>query len=735
MNKLIASLLLIIMMVNISLASSVGSTGLAATRASGDVNGDGKLNSRDILSILEYLTGDTTKDFYKTEADFNGDGSVNVKDVIEIMRYIIKTLIDNEVPLQTDTSELTDTSEQSTDTDQNDDTEAETSNVSDDSEEEPVKLNAVKNFQKLLNLNYTTAMEIPQGINNANPIKSGTIFNGSGIIYSSTKHIMGYVGNCISLYTYLSAVTHPRSCMSVNISDPLNNPVPNPYGIQFAETNGSAYYGTVCSASAAYTINIPIWSTWYWDCIPGMEKLELQEPSEIQPGDMICKKHEHVVFVYDVIRDDNDNVTQICTYEAAGKAINRRIRSPEEMVNNYHFGDLVGNSTEAYNIYRYRYINDVWYERDPYVTVGRDLRDEDLVAAAQELKLIPRKGDKCNYLESESVILDYYGDDPSNDTIVVYKNGEPISPEPLEISDGSVELGNMEYGSYRAAILSDGEETNDCFWIVVDAVSDATASADGVIVGYRCSNAIPMFVYWEGERTKNGTEAAVVYTDFIQGAPNVPPGFKTIIPRGAITIGDAAYPESVITTLPFKDAYRGTQNNYYRYRVAFKTEYGIVFSTVSQTIAESEVVDDPAAGVPGRTITLSSSWIAGDDEYTQEITIPGVTANSRIDLCYDTATINQMAADGVIALFVRNENGVLYAVCVGNALTKEVTIQYAITEMRDSAKSGGSSSIVGKAIRLFSLPAKKAASLAAVTDVYAGMSFIHLSTAIFAATK
>lgn len=52
----------------------------------GDVNGDGKLNAKDVTHLMRVLIGTRTAD--PDFADFNGDGKVNAKDVTALMKYL-----------------------------------------------------------------------------------------------------------------------------------------------------------------------------------------------------------------------------------------------------------------------------------------------------------------------------------------------------------------------------------------------------------------------------------------------------------------------------------------------------------------------------------------------------------------------------------------------------------------------------------------------------------------------
>ncbi len=55
----------------------------------GDVNGDGKVNARDVTAIMKHMIGAAPKGFIEAAADVNGDGKVNSRDVVAVMKAII----------------------------------------------------------------------------------------------------------------------------------------------------------------------------------------------------------------------------------------------------------------------------------------------------------------------------------------------------------------------------------------------------------------------------------------------------------------------------------------------------------------------------------------------------------------------------------------------------------------------------------------------------------------------
>jgi uncharacterized repeat protein (TIGR02543 family) len=55
----------------------------------GDVNGDGKLNAKDVTAIMKHLVGATPKNFVEAAADIDANGKVNAKDVTKLMKQLV----------------------------------------------------------------------------------------------------------------------------------------------------------------------------------------------------------------------------------------------------------------------------------------------------------------------------------------------------------------------------------------------------------------------------------------------------------------------------------------------------------------------------------------------------------------------------------------------------------------------------------------------------------------------
>ena len=57
----------------------------------GDANGDGKVNSKDVVAIMKAIVGVTVKGYNELAADMDGNGKVNSKDVVALMKAIVRS--------------------------------------------------------------------------------------------------------------------------------------------------------------------------------------------------------------------------------------------------------------------------------------------------------------------------------------------------------------------------------------------------------------------------------------------------------------------------------------------------------------------------------------------------------------------------------------------------------------------------------------------------------------------
>lgn len=85
------------------------------------------------------------------------------------------------------------------------------------------------------------------------------------------------------------------------------------------------------------------------------------------------------------------------------------------------------------------------------------------------------------------------------------------------------------------------------------------------------------------------------------------------------------------------------------------------------------------------SVTLAASkWVGTASPYSQVVTIPGTTKNSKIDL---NPTVTQLSDfhDKDISFVVGNNNGTITVYCIGQKPTKDYTMQVTITEVVTNA--------------------------------------------------
>ena len=77
-------------------------------------------------------------------------------------------------------------------------------------------------------------------------------------------------------------------------------------------------------------------------------------------------------------------------------------------------------------------------------------------------------------------------------------------------------------------------------------------------------------------------------------------------------------------------------------------------------------------------ITLDKDDWTGNGPYTQEVSLQGVTAASKIDIQADAAAISQLLSDEVRAVWVENNNGTVTVYSIGAVPTEDITLQCSI---------------------------------------------------------
>ncbi len=381
-------------------------------------------------------------------------------------------------------------------------------------------LNAIRRAKQICGLEWTTQAEIPI----ANDDDIGADQTIRGMLYSNAYYNMGFAPNYVSYHTYLSSLLNRNSYIYTVDTETL-----------YGQKKG-AFYGIVCSAFAGYCLGLKYHPTTHrWEEIPGNEKIEHQSVYGIKLGDTLCIDGEHVILVIDIKRDNRGRIYSITTAEAtsSGEGVTRtRVYSPEL------FETLLLD--KGYIIYRYKYLYQVDYTESPYVAV----EDEAEQVVTWNTTLIPRKGDKANYLPGEDIVIDVLerGDYTQAE---IYKDA--ALHETISIPDSNViNLTGLSYGKYTIRLTNGTNHSDYCCGVVVDANVTPMLSGSDVIVNFTSANAKPVMVMFTSYNTHGmGLSYEITDSDASNGTITIPK--QSDKSRDAI-------------------------------RVGFRTEYGTVFS-------------------------------------------------------------------------------------------------------------------------------------------------------------
>lgn len=386
--------------------------------------------------------------------------------------------------------------------------------------------NTILNFNQLIDITYTPMANIPQ--------TQGDLVMGkqqTGLPYSSTRVEALFVPSNVGFYTFLSSVKNPNSYLyTVDLEEKFNN------------ANGKTYYGTVCSTACEYALNIvPMYSTHQWLEIPGISVNDKQGVQGLELCDMIVGAG-HVVMITNIIRDAKGTVVQVTVSEAAGANTKRKNYTAEKLAERFPEKD--------YTYCRYLKIADVQHTPIDYLTADSE--------EGFNMDIIPRKGDKANWLLGDVVEIDVL--QPADYTYVEWyyagQKQQTIPLDELEVTENGclVSLQNLEAGSYKARLIGAKGVSEYCYWMVVDASSSALLTAEGnVQVSFNSSVGVPLYVQWSNGKT-NGT----IYIDLLTAEQ--------------IADGEVILPPA---------------SKNFKVRVAFQTEYGIIHSALPEAIVIS----------------------------------------------------------------------------------------------------------------------------------------------------
>ena len=83
----------------------------------------------------------------------------------------------------------------------------------------------------------------------------------------------------------------------------------------------------------------------------------------------------------------------------------------------------------------------------------------------------------------------------------------------------------------------------------------------------------------------------------------------------------------------------------------------------------------------GEITLLASAWEDKGDRFAQKVNVAGVTANSRVDLCFNTDQI-VIFCEKDLAFVTENDGGNVTVYAIGQKPTNDYTVQVSITEVQ-----------------------------------------------------
>ena len=325
-------------------------------------------------------------------------------------------------------------------------------------------INAVKKAYQLTDITFSPLQPIAF---NKGSYQPG--YSYKGMVYSSVKEIGTYVGNNVSLYTFMTAIHNPKSRLYTEQIDK------SPYH----GTNCRSYYGVVCSSLVSYALGLsPIHSSYDFVASEEMEELDYFDIDSFHIADLLWKSG-HVALITNVVRDKNDNVVSLEISEAIQSGCRRY------SVAKSAFKKAVAPKFEKAFRYKHLDINFNYTPAPEFVTV----LDENPVPFEFNEDICADKGDKSCYFVGEDVVLNL---SLPKGTVEIYKDNALLSE--VEVDSLDLRLTDLDYGSYQARIV-EGEFSSDfTSWIVVD--KQIVPSSAEMKLYFKSENAFPLSVFF-----------------------------------------------------------------------------------------------------------------------------------------------------------------------------------------------------------------------------------------------
>lgn len=295
----------------------------------------------------------------------------------------------------------------------------------------------------------------------------------TGMIYSSVKEMNKYVGQDVSFYTFLSAVSNPRSVL---YTERVDTP---PY----RGRNCAAYYGTVCSTAIDYALGLerPYPANYYQE-LPFFKRVVKQDFRYCSPGDVVWRDG-HVVLITDVRRNEQNNIETIEILESIGAITSIKTYSLEQFEERWR--------DHYWILYRYSMFGREWSDDSVSdVFLGNNCFEHTPTIGS----LCCSRGDKAAYRQGEDVIINVFSEDFSMVELKNLSSGSCVTQGIKGTPD--ICFSGLDPGLYSVCLLGgkNSSRSEECSFEVIDTSVGVRWSGRTLNIEFSSSNAEPDFI-------------------------------------------------------------------------------------------------------------------------------------------------------------------------------------------------------------------------------------------------
>ena len=299
--------------------------------------------------------------------------------------------------------------------------------------------NGVRRARQLCRLRWTPVEKMPSGLIRTTSEGKRYIdtflsawYPRTGVPYSSVRLHETYVGNNVSIETFMTALKNPDSLLYTAPQHGLGRSM-------------FSYYGTVCSTFLSYATGMPVRT----NCSlllkdPRFKSVDPNDPRGFLIGDILLSK-DHTALVTGIRREEDGTPKEILVAESQSPFCTETSFSLREFE-----GSWIGH---GYGLYRYNGWERVSYKPSPYVPLPGD---PDLPAPREMYMLLADRGDKANYTLGEPVCFHVFD---QNVWEVFVRCGDD-APLTLPVQGGRAAFHPSRPGIYRAAAAGTDDEVS-----------------------------------------------------------------------------------------------------------------------------------------------------------------------------------------------------------------------------------------------------------------------------------